>query len=396
MSDPLVRGWCPGARRPMESLDGLLMRLRIPGGVLPAKLALAIADAVEQAGGSGLELSGRANLQIPGLSDSGWQAILSALAPFGIIDADERAEAMRNILASPLADRDDTAVRAVGQDVAALSQVLTTLSARHRLPAKFAWIIEDGGALSLADIAADLRFRPQGGGWLVGAARPAGVAWFAGSRDPASMADLLVPRLAGRVRDLSDAALRTLLADLTPCPAPAEAAILRPGQQRIGGCDLLSVGLPFGALTSGALRLLAGLACDHGAGELRLTPWRQILLPSITRLPPGIDWAALGLLIQDDPLLSYFACRGAGYCPQALADVRSLARHLAAFHPLPGQRLHLSACAKGCAHPAVADVTLVATGPAYAVIRQGRAGDPPQQHVPAATLLERSFWEVMA
>lgn len=395
MTGPAVRGWCPGARRPMASLDGLLMRLRIAGGVLSASLALAIADAVEQAGGGGLELSGRANLQIPGLSDAGWQQMLAALAPFGIIDDDERAEAMRNILTSPLAGWDETAVRPVGDDVVALSQALTSLSASHRLPAKFAWIIEDGGALSLADIAADLRFRATAGGWLLGAARPDGVAWFAGSADPAQMAARLVPLLPGRVRQISDSDLAALLS-LASIPAPAEAGRLLPGYQRIGGCDLLSVALPFGALTSAALRFLARLARDHGAGELRLTPWRQIVLPSITRLPSGIDWAALGLLIQDDPLLSYFACRGAGYCPQAQGEVRSLARHLAAINPLPGRRLHLSACAKGCAHSAQADLTLVAGEQDFAVIRQGRAGDVPQMRATAAQLLERSFWEAMA
>jgi precorrin-3B synthase len=39
--------------------------------------------------------------------------------------------------------------------------------------------------------------------------------------------------------------------------------------------------------------------------------------------------------------------------------------------------LHVSGCAKGCAHPATADITLVGEAGRYALVRGGRAGDPP-------------------
>jgi precorrin-3B synthase len=47
-----------------------------------------------------------------------------------------------------------------------------------------------------------------------------------------------------------------------------------------------------------------------------------------------------------------------------------------AARPVPGL-LHLSGCAKGCAHPGAAPAVLVGGPDGYAVIRDGRAGDRP-------------------
>ncbi len=57
-------------------------------------------------------------------------------------------------------------------------------------------------------------------------------------------------------------------------------------------------------------------------------------------------------LITDpaDPRLRVTACTGAPGCPQALQPTRDLARTLAPQVP-QGQHLHVSGCAKGCAHP---------------------------------------------
>ena len=83
-------------------------------------------------------------------------------------------------------------------------------------------------------------------------------------------------------------------------------------------------------------------------------------------------------LITDpsDPILRITTCTGAPGCPQALGDTRQLARQLAP-HLAATQSLHLSGCAKGCAHPAPADLTLTATGQGYDLIRHGSAHDTP-------------------
>ena len=131
------------------------------------------------------------------------------------------------------------------------------------------------------------------------------------------------------------------------------------------------VALAFGQMQAETLAALAE------AGPLRLTPWRMLLIEGAARAAlPGLP-----ALIADatDPCLRVVACTGAPGCPQALSPTRPLARALAPHLP-EGMLLHVSGCAKGCAHPAAAPLTLVATGPdRFDLIRQGRAGDPPDR-----------------
>ena len=125
--------------------------------------------------------------------------------------------------------------------------------------------------------------------------------------------------------------------------------------------------LEFGQVTAETFARLAQIA------PLRLTPWRMLLLEGINAAPdlPGLIHEA------DDPRLAVSVCTGAPGCPQGLSATRPLARILAP-HLADGLHLHISGCAKGCAHPGPAPMTLTATAQGrFDLIRNGRAGDPP-------------------
>jgi len=146
--------------------------------------------------------------------------------------------------------------------------------------------------------------------------------------------------------------------------APETARPPEPGATGIGQL----VALEFGQISAETLAALAGIA------PIRVTPWRMLLLEGGTKTPdlPG--------LIHDarDARLRIDTCTGAPGCPQALSATRDLARALAA-HLRPGQHLHISGCAKGCAHPGPAPLTLTATGPdRFDLVREARAGDAPE------------------
>ena len=106
----------------------------------------------------------------------------------------------------------------------------------------------------------------------------------------------------------------------------------------------MAYGLPFG-------RIEARFLMQAMQGEAaRITPWRVLLLEGAADAPlPG--------LIADpaDPLLHVDACPGAPACPQSTVETRALAQRLA---PHIDGRLHVSGCAKGCAHAGAASVTL--------------------------------------
>ena len=126
-------------------------------------------------------------------------------------------------------------------------------------------------------------------------------------------------------------------------------------------------GMAFGQLTCTALRHLANCAY-----ALRMTPWRMILAEGMQEMPH-----CEGLIAHaEDPMLRVISCSGAPRCGQAHADTRALAAALAA-HIAEDARLHVSGCAKGCAHSGSASITLVATSEGFDLVRGGSVRDAP-------------------
>jgi len=136
---------------------------------------------------------------------------------------------------------------------------------------------------------------------------------------------------------------------------------------------------PFGAMTADTLAQLANLAERHGDGSLRVTPWRALLLPGVrveSRDALRLEAAALGMIVDAaDPRRAVVACAGKPACASATVGARADAE-LVSTLGLP-ETVHVSGCAKGCAHPAPARLTLVGDDGRYDIVRDGRPGDVP-------------------
>ena len=108
-------------------------------------------------------------------------------------------------------------------------------------------------------------------------------------------------------------------------------------------------------------------------------PGRALIALGLTPAADGALVAAadgLGLVTDAaDPRLAVVACSGAPACAAAHLATRGLAARIAARRPvLPGGALlHLSGCAKRCAQPAGAAVTLVGTAAGAEVTGEGVA-----------------------
>ena len=140
------------------------------------------------------------------------------------------------------------------------------------------------------------------------------------------------------------------------------------------------VGLAFGQLP---VETLASLAKQGG---LRMTPWRMLLVESAREFP-----GVAGIITDPaDPLLRIIACTGAPACPQGLSRTRPIAQALAPHLPY-GAFLHVSGCAKGCAHPKAAPLTVTATETGFDLIRDGRASDTPDQRGLSAEDIIKAF-----
>ncbi len=335
------RGWCPTLFEPMQSGDGWLVRVKPPGGRLRPAQARALADAARRHGSGAIELTGRANVQVRGLSVASAARFAAEMVAAGLAHADPPVERRRNVMLAPLAPP-------ALLDVAAALETALADAAFAGLHGKFGFAV----GLPGADVCIGFD-----GGWRVW---PDGAALAQPCADPVAAALALARSADGR-------RMREVAGFVGTLPLPA--LPLRRIGPIAGG---YAVGLPFGATDAATLAQLA--AC----GTLWMTPWRAIVIAPEPSPAAGGDWGArLPGLIHDpsDPRLSLVACPGRPFCASAHAATRADAVRLAGM--LPGLAVHLSGCAKGCAHPAPAAVTLVGGADGYALVRHGRAGDPP-------------------
>lgn len=360
MTRPAAKGWCPSALRPMMSGDGLLVRVRPKLGRLTAAQVAALCAAAEDCGNGLMDLTSRGNVQIRGVTEQSQERLLAQLDAAGLIDPSPELESRNNILVAPTwFSGDDTwhIATELGERLAELPD----------LPAKFGFAMDAGERPMLSTASADVRVeRGRAGDLIVRLdGREAGERtslreavgriidvchWFIATSGGASkrMARLTVER-----PQLDD--------DQYDVPA-APGTALAPGASPLGPV----YGAPFGRVGAGDL---ADLMHASAATALRTTPWRVFVLEG--GRPVAHDAFSSD---PSNPLLPVAACPGHPFCASSRVDTRALARELSAFVPAG---LHVSGCAKGCAQPSPAAVTVVGREDTFDIVRNGCAWDAP-------------------
>jgi precorrin-3B synthase len=217
----MIRGWCPTVHAPMQSGDGLLVRVKPFGGRISSTALGALADAAAAYGNGVIELTRRGNLQIRGVRDP--VAFARAMVAAGLADPDPDREARRNVVAVPPCDD------------ALVAEAEATLAELPGLPPKFhvvargSMLFLHGRAIRMADLASPfpLEGEGRGEGWP----------------------------------------LTRSVAESGPHPDP-------PPQAGEGAASMHLLYLPFGQTDGDTLKTLATLA-----PEIRTTPWRAFLSP---------------------------------------------------------------------------------------------------------------------
>ena len=394
-----VKGWCPGALRPMQSGDGLIARVRPRVGMLSLDQARALAGLAERLGNGHIDLTRRANLQIRGLLDEDLAKLQAELDRLGLIDDDAEVEAIRNIMVAPLSAMGST-VRRIAAD---LERALMGDRRLVKLPTKFGLLVDEGGPASLANERADICLRVVEGQVAVGLDSRDGTYWL-GACPPSTAIEIVVRALHTfldsdphrRLRDLPIEDQHKIHSALLP-----SLSALPPFEKTDGRAlgmvqGAVGIAAPFGRLEAACLGRLTDLAADAGATELRLSPWRTLYV-AVRDEAAGrslLESAqALGLIIQaDDPMLRIEACPGAPDCESSSVDTRGDARRLASLVAARGfaGSIHVSGCAKGCAKSAPSDLLLVGSAGRYSLTRGGETRGTVEARDLAAALAETS------
>lgn len=396
---PIRPSACPGLLRIVPALDGGICRIKLPGGVLSADQALAVADAAEGFAGGVIEATNRGNLQIRGIG-ADHDGLIASLLEAGLGPSNPASDDVRNLMLSPTAGLDPQQLL----DVRPLAgQILHSLEHHprfHELSPKFALSLDGGEGLAMLEHPHDLWLSvlQVDGRTLLGvglAGCPATDSPFAAVAPDAAHA--LVVAVLETFLDLArpeHARMRDLLKEVTvarfiehvasrlPQPLVVDQKVtswrrapIRPFahigtySQAKAGVVAVGAGVPLGRLRPSMLREAARLATAFGDGQLCMTPWQSLMLRNVpadksAAVMDGLNQA--GLLVDvAQSLTKIVACTGSAACAKGLADTKADGLRLAALlqenaisHPV-----HLSGCARSCAAAHVMPVTLLAASP---------------------------------
>ncbi|WP_329395905.1 precorrin-3B synthase [Streptomyces lydicus] len=417
---------CPGALRLHAAADGLLARVRVPAGDLTVRQATALADAAEQLGDGFLSLTSRGNVELRGLTDGCDSRLAGLLGDAGLLPS-ARHERIRNILASPLAGLDRHTPADVRWWARSLDALLCASESATALSGRFLFVLDDGRG-DVAALGGDVSLVAERDGAGERTDGDGGTALLRVGDDPAALriagpdapraalaaaeAFLTAAEASGtgawRVRELPRehaltardvaGALRaagiaathvpdgarpftattgptTTHANPDPATGPAPGVV-----EGADGRHALAVLAPLGRLSAAQWRLLTATAAQHGSGELRLTPWRGVVLPGLPAAAAADRLTALSAagLITDpsSPWHRLGACTGRPGCAKSRTDVRTdLAQAVAAGAPVPGGSpapapgapVYWSGCERRCGHPHGTWVDVLATADGYQV-----------------------------
>jgi precorrin-3B synthase len=359
----------------MQTGDGFLVRITPSGRTISFDAFSSLCSAAQKHGNGILEVTSRGSIQVRGLTPSSASAFAADVAPLELgsdgvpvainplsgLDPDERIDA------TSIADD--------------LRRALACESWTQNLSPKVSVVIDGGGALHLDTLMADVRLRV--------AHTDAGLCFevlLGGNADNA--------RRLGAVA-LADAVETTIrllevLAEKAPKSHMKEAierlgigtfasgvrpradlqSVLRTSSEPMGLHDLcgdsvaVGIGMPFGHSDADTLRKFVEAAREAGASGLRTSPGRALLVLGLT--PEAASVLAdkveqLGFIADpSDPRRRVVACAGAPICASGQIPARQLAPEIAkAAEHLKSGIVHISGCAKGCAHHGPAALTVI-------------------------------------
>ncbi len=391
---------CPGLFFGSSAQDGMLARMRIPGGILSHRQCDAIADLADQFGVGYVQVTNRANVQIREIHTPISPDVFRRLQILELAARTVSLDPIRNIMASPTAGIDSQRLIDTRPWVKAFDQYLQSHSELAALSAKFSVCFDGGELVSVRDRRNDIALVAQRSpsseigfrvclnvdGYRSG---DVGVfipehqclvfiialtqvylnytqEYYSGIGRKPRFRDLLlswgVEHCLERVEQLLGFSLQRGTSFL-PLSSPSDSHFGIHSQDQTG-LSYVGIALPLGRLESWQLRELAQLT-HFGSGKLCLTPWQTVLIPDISTdrlddLERAI--ADLGLhtsAIRFDSAL--VACSGRTGCTSGLTDTQTQALMLveSTAHLDQPLNIHFSGCEKSCAQQTPSDIALV-------------------------------------
>jgi precorrin-3B synthase len=392
--------FCPGVLHAVPAKDGLLIRIRVPGGLIEANQLTTIADLSSAFADGTVEITSRANIQLRAIRRQNLERLVEKISLAGLLPSPQH-DRVRNIVSSPIAGLDTEEFIDPRPLIRQLDQRLREESVFAELHPKFSFAIY-GGARRFSHDTEDLSLEAvnfNGSPYLrlsIGGVASRFVVTCGDAVDcmleAARMCITLanefgLPVRSRRVLEVPRAMQRilgSLSSRPTPFPHPTPApSVVEPllGIFPTTRADRVSIApsVPLGRLTAEQAHSLAE-ATRESEGDLRLASWRGVVLGSVPKSEADTVVGRLhsmGLSCEGrDGFRGIAACAGSVGCEASLADVRgdaaSLAKRLLRSAVLPGWTVNLSGCDKQCARRHGATAELIANPSGYTLKIQGQ------------------------
>ncbi|WP_378950227.1 precorrin-3B synthase [Mesorhizobium sp. ANAO-SY3R2] len=454
------RGACPALSAPMQTGDGLLVRLNPLTGEIAPKTLIGLCESALRHGNGIVEVTARGSIQIRGLTAESAALLAAEVDALGI--------AVRTgvpVDTSPLAGIDPAEIA----DPRPLAETIRAGIAKaglvERLGPKVSVVVDGRGQIGLGAVMGDVRLvAADAMRWRLSVGGDEKAATFVGEfdADAAATATLDILKAVAelgrqsRARDVGLATVHSaiegsershsvpppsVLPDISPTRGEigsfagsaclgtlpigesADAGLISPlvgemsGRTEGGANELnftdtatlkatdsnsehspatdsspigilqlgdsqitLGIALPFGSVDAATLVAFCECAIECGATGIRPAPGRSLLLVGLDQ--PAAEALTdtannLGLVTAPtDPRIRIAACPGAPACASGMIAARDVAAEIAqTLGPAldPTLSLHVSGCAKGCAHPGVAALTIVGDEKGAAFVVGGTA-----------------------
>jgi precorrin-3B synthase len=372
--------FCPGILHAVPAKDGMLIRIRVPGGLINARQLSTVAALSSAFADGQVEITSRSNLQLRAIQERHLPEIVAAFESIELLPS-RKHDRVRNICTSPLAGLDPEESIDTRSLVRELDTRLIADDDLLDLHPKFSFGIY-GTSRLFSPEQDDIALRAVFGS---GSSRPALFQLFLGGTDTgcavsldhavdclldAARSCILLAKQHGlpirgkklfAASGMMESILKTLSRFLLPSvklPLPSAATFsplgVHEAAQR-GQRNLIPV-IPLGRLTSQQAQCISESAAES-QGDLRLAPWRGVVLGAIPlerTSAVAVQLSSVGLYLDGQSgFHGIAACAGVGGCEASLADVRTdaatLAQHLAGQTVLPGWTVNFSGCEKKCA-----------------------------------------------
>jgi sulfite reductase (ferredoxin) len=390
-----------------KAVRHLMVRIRIPNGVLDSRQLRTIADLAERHGRGVADITVRQNIQLHWVTLESLPEVFQALWLQDVTTIGSCGDVTRNVTGCPVAGLDADELIDASPLVLEATELVNGKADFYNLPRKFKVSISGCRAWCTYPEINDIGFtavRHPGSGEIGFAVRVGGGL----STDPhlGVRLDAFVPRsrvlpvfraIAEIFRDADalrqnrerarlkflflqhgwtaerfkaelearlDAPLEPGVADDPPDDAYRDHVGIHP-QHQPGYC-YVGVAVLRGRLTPDQMRIAADLADRYGSGAVRTTSMQNFLIPNVRREHARLlarELEAAGFALDASPFRrGTVACTGSEFCKLALTETKGFARGLVENleQRLPGfdqqLRINVTGCPNSCGQHWIADV----------------------------------------